>query len=118
MHGVQENENENANDIVLKTMSEELDIEIKANDLDRTHRIGNRNRRDGKPRNLSASPSGIRFTPIRKIKCKKLLKTESLTSGRYSLLKEVEEKYGVKNVWTSDVCTWFTQNNRILIYKS
>ena len=118
MHRVQENENENANDIVLKTMSEELDIEIKANDLDRTHRIGNRNRRDGKPRNLPAIPSGIRFILIRKIKSEKFLKTESLTSGRYSLLKEAEEKYGVKNVWTSDVCTWFTENNRILIYKS
>ena len=118
LHRVQENENENANDIVLKTMSEELDIEIKANDLDRTHRIGNRNRRDGKPRNLPAIPSGIRFILIRKIKSEKFLKTESLTSGRYSLLKEAEEKYGVKNVWTSDVCTWFTENNRILIYKS
>ena len=49
LHGVQENENENTDDIVLKTMSEELDIEIKENDLDRTHRIGNRNRKDGKP---------------------------------------------------------------------
>ena len=44
-----ENENENADDIVLKTMSEELDIEIKENDLDRTHRIGNRSRKDYKP---------------------------------------------------------------------
>ena len=49
IHGVQENENENTNDVVLKTMSEELDIDIKENDLDRTHRIGNRNRKDGKP---------------------------------------------------------------------
>ena len=92
LYGVQENENENANDIVLKTMSEELDIEIKENDSDRTHRIGNRNRRHGKLRNLPVIPSGIRFIPIRKIKSKKFLKTESLTSGRYSLLKEAEEK--------------------------
>ena len=49
LHGVQENENENTDDIVLKTMSEELDVEIKENDLDMTHRIGNRNRKDGKP---------------------------------------------------------------------
>ena len=44
------NENENTDDIVLKTMSGELDIEIKENDLDRTHRIGNRNRKDAKSR--------------------------------------------------------------------
>ena len=49
LHGVQENENENTDDIVLKTMSEELDIEIKENDLHRTHRIGNRSRKDYKP---------------------------------------------------------------------
>ena len=50
LHGVQQNENKNTDDIALKTMSEELDIEIKENDLDRTHRISNRNRKDGKPR--------------------------------------------------------------------
>ena len=49
LYGVQENENENTDDIVLKTMSEELDIEIKENDLHRTHRIGNRSRKDYKP---------------------------------------------------------------------
>ena len=31
-------------------MSEELDIEIEENDLDRTHRIYSRNKTDGKPR--------------------------------------------------------------------
>ena len=49
LHGVQKNENENNDDIVLKTTSEELDIEIKENDLGRTYRISNRNRKDGKP---------------------------------------------------------------------
>ena len=47
---VQENEKENTDDIVLKTMSEELDIEIKENNLDRTHMISNRNKEDGEPR--------------------------------------------------------------------
>ena len=28
--------------------------------------------------------------------------TESLTFRSYNLLKEAQEKYGVKNVWTSD----------------
>ena len=49
LHGVQENENENTDDIILKAISEELSIEIKENDLDRAHRIGNSNRKDGKP---------------------------------------------------------------------
>ena len=40
------NENENIDDIVLKTMSEELDIEIEKNDQDTTHRTGSRNRKE------------------------------------------------------------------------
>ena len=46
LHDVQENENENIDDIVLKTMSEELDIEIEKNDQDTTHRTGSRNRKE------------------------------------------------------------------------
>ena len=122
-HGVQENENENTDDIVLKTMSEELDIEIKENDLDRTHRIGNRNRRDGKPRAIIVKFTryAIRnkiYSNKKKLKGKNFLITESLTSRRYNFLKEAQEKYGVKNVWTSDGRILFKQNNRILIYKS
>ena len=123
LHGVQENENENTDDIVLKTMSEELDIEIKENDLDRTHRIGNRNRKDGKPRAIIvkftryATRNKI-YSNKKKLKGKNFLITESLTSRRYHLLKEAQEKYGVKNVWTSDGRISFKQNNRILIYKT
>ena len=111
---VQENENENTDDIVLKTMSEELD---------RTHRIGNRNRKDGKPRAIIvkftryATRNKI-YSNQKKLKEKKFLITENITSRSYHLLKEAQEKYGVKNVWTSDGFILFKQNNRILIYKS
>ena len=50
LHGVHENENENTDDIVLRTMSGELDIEIKGNSLDRKNKIDSRSRKDGKPR--------------------------------------------------------------------
>ena len=86
LHGVQENENENTDDIVLKTMSEELDIEIKENDLDRTHRIGNRNRKDGKSRAIIvkftryATRNKI-YSNKKKLKGKKFLITESLSLG-------------------------------------
>ena len=53
-----------------------------------------------------------------KLKGKKFLISEDLTSRRYNLLKEAQEKYGVKNIPTSDGRTLFRQNNRILIYKS
>ena len=118
LHVVQENENENTDDIVLKTMSEELDTEIKENDLDRTHRIGNRNKKDGKPRAII-----VKFTcyATRNKICsntKKLKGKKKLTSRRHHLLKEAQEKYGVKNIWTSDGRILFKQSNRILIHKS
>ena len=107
LHGVQENENKNTDDIVLKTMSEELNIEIKENDLVRTHRIGNRNRKDGQPRAIIVKFTccAIRnkiYSNQKKLKGKIFLITESLTSRRYNLFKEAQDKYGVKNLWTSD----------------
>ena len=41
LHGVREVEGENANDVIMKTVKEELDIDIREEDLDRTHRVGN-----------------------------------------------------------------------------
>ena len=104
-------------------MSEELDIEIKENDLDRTYGIGCRNKKDGKPQVIIVKFScyAIRnkiYSNKKKLKGKKILITGSLTSRRYNLLKEAQEKYAVKNVWTSDGRILFRQNNEILIYKS
>ena len=123
MHEVQENENKNTHDIVLKILPEELDIKIQENDLDRTHMIGSRNKEDGKLRAIIVKFTryAIRnkiYSNKKKLKGKKFLITESLTSRRYNFLKEAQEKYGVKNVWTSDGRILFKQNNRILIYKS
>ena len=104
-------------------MSEELDIEIEENKLDRTHRTGSRNRKDGNPQAIivrltrHAVQNKI-YSNKKKLEGKKFLATERLTSRRYNLLKEAQEKYGVKNVWTSDGRILFKQNNRILIYKS
>ena len=97
MHGVQENDNKNTDDIVLKTMAEELDIEIEENDLNRTHRFGTRNRKNGQPR--AAITKFTRYTVRNKIysnqknlKRKKTLISENLTFQRYNLLKEAQEK--------------------------
>ena len=71
--GVQENENENTDYIVLKTMSEELDVEIAENDLDRAHRIDCTNRKDSKSQAIifnlicyAVRDKKIRCIPIRK----------------------------------------------------
>ena len=46
LHGVNESNNENTNEIIIKTFSEELGVEIKENDLDRSHRLGKPKRKD------------------------------------------------------------------------
>ena len=118
LHVVQENENENTDDIVLKTMSEELDTEIKENDLGRTHRIGNRNKKDGRPRAIIVKFTCYATRNKIYFNTKKLKGKKKLTSRRHHLLKEAQEKYGVKNIWASDGRILFKQSNRILIHKS
>ena len=94
LHRFQENENDNNDDIVLNTMSGELDIEIEENDLDRTHRIYSRNKKDGKPRAIIVKFTRYairnRIYSNKKIKRGKILITESLTSRRYNLFKEAQ----------------------------
>ena len=49
VHGIAETNDENTKDLVLKTINENLDIEIPENEIDRSHRIG-RKKNGQKPR--------------------------------------------------------------------
>ena len=46
LYGVNESNDKNTNEIIIKTFSEELGVEIKENDLDRSHRLGKPKRKD------------------------------------------------------------------------
>ena len=48
LHGVNENNDENTNEILIKTFCEELGVTIKEYDLDRSHRLGKPKRKDNK----------------------------------------------------------------------
>ena len=48
LHGVKETDDENTDDIIIKTICEEMGVEVREEDLDRTHRISRANRSDGK----------------------------------------------------------------------
>ena len=120
LHGVRENSNENTNDIAVKTISENLDIDIQKEDLDRTHRVGKGNRADGKARPIiiKFARYNVRrnvYSNKRKLKGKSLLITESL--ARVRLLKQAQTRYGVENVWTSDGRILHKIGNNILQYK-
>ena len=84
-----------------------VSVEIKEDDLDRSHRLEKPKRKDNKPRPIIMKFAcyDVRreiFMKKRKLKGKRLLITESLTSSRMLLLGDAERKYGVKIVWTSD----------------
>ena len=103
LHGVKETADENTDNIVIKTLSEELDVEITEEDLDRTHRVGKPEKRDGKSR-----PIIIKFARYavrhnvyknkKRLKGKNFLITESLTVKRVKALKAAQSKYGMTNV--------------------
>ena len=85
LHGVNESNDENTNEIIIKTFSEELGVEIKEDDLDRSHRLGKPKRKDNKPWPIIVKFAryAVRieiFMNKRKLKGKWLLITESFTS--------------------------------------
>ena len=50
LHSVNENIDEYTSEILIKPFSEKLGVEIKEDDLDRSHRLGKPKRKDNKPR--------------------------------------------------------------------
>ena len=54
----------------------------------------------------------------KKLKGKRLLITENLTSSRMQLLGEAQKRYDVRNFWTSDGRVMAKENNKVSLYKS
>ena len=122
LHGVVETNAECTDDIIIKTCAEELGIDVKQEDLDRSHRLGKVKRNDNKPPPIIVKFAhyAVRnkvFSNKKKLKGKKLLITESLTVYRMKLLDEARQKYGVRNVWTYDGRVMYKENNKISVYK-
>ena len=122
LNGVVETNAECTDDIIIKTCAEELGIDVKQEDLDRSHRLGKVKRNDNKPPPIVVKFAhyAVRnkvFSNKKKLKGKKLLITESLTVYRMKLLDEARQKYGVRNVWTYDGRVMYKENNKISVYK-
>ena len=121
LHGVRELQGENTNDVIMKTVKKEMDIDIREEDLDRTYSVGNTKVfKEGKPRPIiiKFARYDVRSTVYKnkkKLKGKSFLITESLTAARVGLLKEAQGKYGVRNVWTTDGRILYKENNRVFL---
>ena len=92
----------------MKAVKEEMDIDIREEDLDRTcHADNPKVSKEGKPRPtiIKSACYDVRNTVYKnkkKLKGKSFLITESLTAARLALSKEAEDKCGVRNVWTTN----------------
>ena len=122
LHGIKEEQKEDTDDVVIKSLSENLDVELDKKDLGRTHRVGKRNRSDGKahPIIIKFARYNLRrdvYTNKRKLKGKNFLITESLTAAHVKLLKQAQTKYSVLNIWTFDGGILFKRGNGISQYK-
>ena len=113
--------NENTDDLVIKTVNEELLEAITINEIDRSHRLGKSQAGKIRPVIVKFARYHTRNKILRK---KKLLKgkqvsiTESLTKRRMAELKEAREKHGFHDVWTSGCKILYKDNsdNKIKVF--
>ena len=107
IHGIDEENQENTDDVVINVLKKEMDEEITHLDIDRSHRLGNQKLGKSKPRPIIINFSrynvraGI-FKNIRKLKGKRISITESLTKTRMEKLQKAREEYSFRNVWSND----------------
>ena len=120
-HGIEENDKENTDDLVVQFMNEKMDLDVNHNDIDRTHRIGRRDKNTKKVRPIiiKFSRYNVRsqvFGNKKKLKGSGKSVTESLTKKRVGQLEEARNKYGFQNVWSYDGKILFKVNNDIKTY--
>ena len=114
VHGVEEAEGENTDELVVNTVVKDLEIAgFSINNIQRSHRMGPRNiarntrNNRVRPRPIIFRLSDFRirkeiFRNKRKLRGKGVSITENLTHRRMNLLKLAQAKYGFNNVWTME----------------
>ena len=106
VHGVEEQEQENTDNIVLNVIKEHLDIELSVKDLDRSHRICKSNakskRRPIIVKFISYNDHSEIFNNKKRLKGTGVSITESLTAERMRQLKIARDQFGFKDVWSID----------------
>ena len=115
MHGIAETNDENTDDLVLRTINERLDIDMTENEIDRSHRTGRK--KDGqrsRPIIVKLTRYNTRkkaFAKKRKLKGTGIRITESLMAKRMEQLNKAREEHSFTNVWTTDGRTLFRRPN-------
>ena len=106
LHGVEEMDGENTDDMVLKIINERLELPMVLENIQRSHRLGPRNASRNTRQNPT-KPRAIIFRARQSVFYKKKMLqgtgisiTENLTKKRYTLHKHAVAKYGIDKIWT------------------
>ena len=109
IHRISGNTDKDFDELVIKTLKSEMNIDMKIEQIDRTHRIGSFKKDSG---NRKSRPIIVKFARYadkpnvfvnKKVsKGKNISITESVNKKRVSKLKEAKEQYGFKREWTID----------------
>ena len=129
LHGVEELDGENTDDVVLKIINETFELPIVLEKIHRSHRLGPRNA----SRNTRQNPTKpraiiFRFRDFRARQSvfynKKMFKgtgisiTENLTKERYTLYKHAVAKYSLGKILTIEGRATTKIDNKIFVIKS
>ena len=107
IHDIEKENQENADEVVINVLKQEMDEETTHLDIDRSHRLENRKLDKSKPRLIIIKfcRYNVRariFENKRKLEGKGTSVTESLTKTRMNKLQKAREEHGFRNVWSND----------------
>ena len=107
IHGIDEENQENADEVVINVLKKEMDEEITHQDIDRSHRLGNRKLGKNKPQPiiikfLRYNVSVKIFKNKIKLQRKRISVKESLTKLKMEKLLKTREEHSFRNVWFND----------------
>ena len=113
IHGVKETTGESTDNLIRNLAKEKLNVDIKPENIDRSHRIGMGGKSDKKGRPLHRpiiakfagyGPRSLIYSARSKLRSTGIYIHENLTNIRQKLLKKVKVKYSQpdQKVWTQD----------------
>ena len=111
---MRENKNENTDVLDSEVIGTKMDVKIRQNDIDKTHRIEETKNND---KSRPVIIKFVRYNDRQKIfSSKKLLKdsgvsiTESLTAFRMKKLTNARDIFGFRNVWIVEERMFYFEN--------
>ena len=123
VHGIVETDDEVMDDLVIETISTNMNIEISPADLERTQRVGKKKPGQNKPRPIivKLSRDNVRkkaFSNKKNLKGSNESITEDLIPKRMEILKNARIEHGLTNVWTSDGMTLYNSatDDKVKLY--